>query len=180
MPLINEATLVVGAGNFFTGPVGTAKPVDLTAPASPWANIGHTSLEDILGFESEGGEATILGTLQNASLRTSYSKRTDTLALNLQQFDEAALKLYFGSNATTVDGMVRVPANPTPTITAFLAVFIDQDNAFAIHIPKAEIFRGDNLEISDTESLASLPLRITPMQVEGNDWLYEITALTAA
>src|SRR5690606_3027773 len=64
MPLIDSAVLKVGAGNYFTAPVGTALPTDLKSPGSEWVNMGHTSLEDILAFESEGGEATVLGTLQ--------------------------------------------------------------------------------------------------------------------
>lgn len=180
MALNNNATLVIGAGNFFTAVTGTAKPTDLASPEVAWTNIGHTSLEDIISFDSEGGEATVLGTLQAPSLRTKYSKRTESFNINLQQFDEAGLKLYYGSNASVVAGMLQVPVNPEPTVSAFLAVFIDKSNKFGIYVPKAEIFRGDNLEISDTESLASLPLKITPLIHSTNNWTYAITALAAS
>ncbi len=174
----DAATLVIGAGNYFTAPTGTAMPSDLTAPVSPWASVGHTSLEDIFGIESEGGEATVLGTLQNKSLRTKYSSRVDQMKFTLQQFDRAGLKLYYGSNAPNLpDGTVGVPSDPTPTEAAFCAIFIDGVNVFGFYAPKAEIFRADNVELSDTESLAGLPIGVTPLQYGSNTWTYAVTPL---
>lgn len=189
MALNDQATLVIGAGNFYLNPTtGGGAPTNLKAVPSPWVNIGHTSIEDILGFDTEGGDQTILKTLQNKSIRTQREPITDTLSLTIQQFDKASLKLYFGSNAADgdfVDGAVgakwlRVSSDPKPTVCAFLAVFADGENIFAIHIPKCEIMRGDSPEINDTESLAGLPLKITPLQFGGNDWTMEITPLADA
>jgi hypothetical protein len=176
---INDAaTLVIGAGNYFTAPVDTAAPADYTAPEVAWTNVGHTSIEDIFSVSSEGGDATTLKTLQSSALRTSYSKRTETLAFTLQQFDEDGLKLYYGSNATiSGDGSVQVPESPTPTTTAFLAVFIDGANHFAFYAPKAEIYRADDLSIADTESLAGLPLGVKPLKSGSNTWTYAVTPL---
>jgi hypothetical protein len=174
----DAATLVLDSGNYFTAPVTTTLPIDLKAVSTPWENVGHTSLEDILSISSEGGEATVIGTLQKKNLRTKYSPRSETIAFVLQQFDTAALKLYYGSNATTnADGTVGVPAEPTPTIAAFLAVYVDGDNVFAIYAPKAEIYRNDDLSASDTESLVGLPIGVKPMQDGSNSWTYAITPL---
>ncbi len=174
----DAATLVIGAGNYFTAPTGTAIPADLTAPTAPWASVGHTSLEDIFAIASEGGEATVIGTLQNKSLRTKYSARTEKMTFTLQQFDAAGLKLYYGSNAPTLaDGSIGVPSNPTPTVCAFCAIFIDGTNEFAFYAPKAEIYRSDDLSLSDTESLAGLPIGVTPIQHGTNAWTYSVTPL---
>ncbi|AWN07233.1 hypothetical protein SEA_RANA_15 [Streptomyces phage Rana] len=178
MALNDAATLVVGSGNYLTAPVGTAIPGDLLAPASPWEAVGHTSLEEIFSISSEGGEATVLGTLQNKNLRTKYSARTETMAFTLQQFDVDGLKLYYGSNAPVLaDGTVGVPSDPQPTVCAFLAIFVDGDNHFAFYAPKAEIYRADDLALSDTESLAGLPLGVKPMTHNTNSWTYAITPL---
>lgn len=178
MALNDNATLVVGSGNYLTAPVGTAMPDDLLVPTSPWQNVGHTSLEDVFGITSEGGEATTIGTLQNKSLRTKYSARTETMAFTLQQFDTAALRLYFGANAPILpDGSVGVPADPQPTQSAFLAIFIDGDSHFAFYAPKAEIYRADDMTIADTESLAGLPLGVKPMVLGNNVWTYAVTPL---
>lgn len=190
MALNDNATLAVGTGHFYTCPyiVGTptAPPANvaaLKAPAAPWAEIGHTSLEDILSISSEGGDATVLGTLQNKALRTAYSARTESLAITLQQFDSAALKLYYGSNfdvISTGSAFSGVPSTPTPTTLSFLAVFQDGVNVFAFYAPKAEIYRGDDLEVSDTESLVGLPLSIKPLIHGSNTWAYAVTPLAAA
>jgi len=180
VPKIDNATLVIGAGNYFTAPVGTALPVDLLVPGVAWDNVGNTSLEDILAISSEGGEATVLGTLQNKSLRTKYSPRTETLAFTVQQFDAASLRLYYGSNAPlNADGTIGVPSEPVPTQCAFLVVFVDGDNHFAFYAPKAEVYRNDDLSISDTESLAGLPLGVTPLQYNDNTYTYAVTPLVA-
>ncbi len=186
MAINDTATLVIGAGNFYHAPASTVAPTSLsTAPITPWENIGHTSLADVFGWGVDGGDATILGTLQNKSLRTTYAKRTETFTVNVQQWDEASLKLYFGSNAATVTTGVapneitwlRVPAsNPITTVGAFLAIFIDGANVFAIYAPKAEIFRGDVPSLA-SDDLASLPLKVTPMIDGTNDWAYMITPL---
>lgn len=180
MALIDNAVLVPNAGNYFTSEVGTEIPTDLTTITAEWANIGHTSLEDVLAFSSEGGEKTTLGTLQNKALRNTYTPRVDAMALTLQQFDVEALRLYYGSNAVDVNGdgtLIGVPQNPAPTTRAFLAVFIDGNSVFAVYAPKAEIFRGEAVEIADTESLAGLPLSITPLIYGDNQWPYALTPL---
>lgn len=178
MAVNDNATLVVNTGNYLTAAVDTPLPADLRAPGVAWTNIGHTSLEDILTISSEGGEATVLGTLQAKSLRTKYSTRSESMTFTLQQFDAPALKLYYGSNAPTLaDGSIGVPTDPTPTIAAFLAVFIDGDNEFAFYAPKAEIFRADDVELSDTESLAGLPLSVKPVVSGTNTWTYAVTPL---
>ncbi|AKY03623.1 hypothetical protein SEA_IZZY_16 [Streptomyces phage Izzy] len=178
MALNDNATLVIGSGNYLTAPTGTEMPADLLAPVSPWEAVGHTSLEEIFSIASEGGEATVLGTLQNKNLRTKYSARTETMSFTLQQFDVEGLKLYYGSNAPVLpDGTVGVPADPTPTVSAFLAVFVDGENHFAFYAPKAEIYRADDLSLSDTESLAGLPIGVKPMAYGNNTWTYAITPL---
>ena len=176
--IIDNATLVIGAGNYFTAPVGTALPTDLTTPGDVWENIGHTSLEDILTLSSDGGDKNVLGTLQSRQLRSIYEARVDTFSIILQQFDEDSLRLYFGENAPTVEqGLVGNPNKPKPAVRAFMGVFYDGDNIFAIYCPRAEIFRGDDLEFSDTETLSSLPLNITPMSYQQNDWNFAVTPL---
>ncbi|MGW2539683.1 phage tail tube protein [Kitasatospora sp. NPDC001574] len=178
MTLNDTATLVIGSGNFLTAPVGTPMPTDLLVPVSPWQPVGHTSLEDVFGITSEGGEATTIGSLQNKSLRTKYSARTETMTFTLQQFDAAALRLYFGSNAPLLpDGSIGVPADPQPTQAAFLAVFVDGENIFAFYAPKAEIYRADDMAFADTETLAGLPLGVKPMAHSSNSWTYAVTPL---
>jgi hypothetical protein len=180
MPRNDAATLVISTGRIYKATTGTPLPADLDTPGVGWDEIGHTSLEEILGIASEGGEATTLGTLQNKQLRVVRADRTETFTLNVQQWDESALKLYYGQNMVDVEGdgsFLGVPTNPVPTECAFLAVFKDGANIFAVYAPKVEIFRGDDVDLSDTESLASLPLSITPLQYQTNEWTYGVTPM---
>lgn len=175
----DNATLVVGAGNFYTAPTGTAKPSSITTvPADPWESVGHTSLSDIFSVSSDGGDATTLGTLQAKALRTTYAPRTESFAVTVQQFDRKSLRLYYGANAPLLaDGTLGVPQSPEPTECAFLAIFVDGDNHFGIYVPRCEIFRADDLSISDAESLAGLPLNVKPLTYSTNTWTYALTPL---
>ncbi|WP_263729960.1 hypothetical protein [Cellulomonas sp. SG140] len=179
MALNDNATLVINTGNYFTAEPGTVLPTDLTAiPTGTWESIGHTSLQDVFSQDTSGGDVTVLGTLQNKTLRTSRTTKVDTFTVTVQQFDKPTLKLYYGSNAVeNADGTLGVPQNPVPTVKAFLAVFVDGTNVFAIYVPKAEILGSDTIAFSDTESLAGLPLSITPLVHGTNSFAYAVTPL---
>ena len=183
MALKDNAVLVIDTGNYFLAEPGTAAPGDLTNPGAEWTNVGHTSLEEILGLSSEGGEATILGTLQNKSLRTSYSARTETMTFTLQQFDEDSLRLYFGRNMDYIDGDDRfmgVPETPQPTVAAFLVVFVDQSEHFALYMPRAEILRGDDMDFGETGAIMGLPLAVSPKKYGTNTWTWAISPMGRA
>ena len=173
MALNDTAVLKVGTGHFYTAPVGTAIPADLRNPGGTWTEVGHTSVQDILSASSEGGETTTLRSLQNKTLRTTVAARTEAFIMNLLQFDTAGLKLYYGSNAAVVSGRVRVPSNPVPTEVAWLVVFYDGQSTAGIYAPKVSIMRSDDLAVADTENLAQLSLKVTPLNYGSNDWPFE-------
>lgn len=182
MARIDNAVFKPTTGRYYTAAVGTAITLAaMKTPPEAWTEIGHTSDEDLLSITSEGGEATVLGTLQSPSLRTTYSNRTETMSFVLEQFDLAALKLYFGSNAETLTGTnagwLTVPATPTPTQVAFLVVFDDGANSFGFYCPKSEILRGDDISLADTESFAGLPLSVKPLTHNTNTWAYAVSPL---
>jgi hypothetical protein len=181
MALDANAVLQVSGGHFYTATVGTACPTDLTVTTG-WTEIGHTSLESILAFSSDGGDATTLGTLQSPTLRQTFSARTETMSFILEQWDEASLKLYFGQNMVDInsDGsLLGVNSAPEPTEAAFLAILKDGSRAFGIWAPKAQLFRGDDASLDDTASLAGLPINVTPLQADGNDYTYALTPIKA-
>ena len=173
MTIDNTAVLKVGTGHFYTAPVGTALPADLRNPGGTWTEMGHTSIQDILSASSEGGETTTLRSLQNKTLRQTVAARTEAFVMNLLQFDTAGLKLYYGSNAAIVSGNVRVPSNPVPTEVAWLVVFYDGQTTAGIYAPKVSILRSDDLSVADTENLAQLSLKVTPLNYGSNDWPFE-------
>jgi hypothetical protein len=173
MALDSTKVLKVGVGYFYTAPVGTAIPADLAAPGGSWTQMGHTSVEDILAAASEGGDTTTLRSLQSKSLRTVVAPRTESFTMNLLQFDADSLKLYYGANASVVSGRVKVPENPIVTERAWLVVFFDGHTVAGIYAPKASFFRADDFSVSDTENLAQLSLRVTPLAYSTNTHAYE-------
>ena len=181
MAYVNDAALVVANADFYTGAVGAAAPTDLSdIDTEVWDVLGHTSPEDILSWASEGGEPTTIGSLQNPSLRTVYSDRTETFSTTLLQWDEKTLKLYFGSNLEEVAGSTLfkgVPSKPVATKVSLLVVVKDCDTRFAIYITSAEILRGDDVAFDDTENFAGLPISVTPINYNGNPWAYAVTPL---
>lgn len=183
MALEDDAVLNISTGYFWRAPVGTAAPTDPLAPASPWVNMGHTSLDQIMSITSEGGDTTTLGTLQSKTLRTSTAARTENFNFNLAQFDEASLKLFFGSNATiqtsghVAAGMLGVPDAPTPTSCAFLVVFVDGDAHMEFYAPKTEVIRAEDMNLADTTSLALLPIKVTPLNYLGASDKYYVSPI---
>lgn len=181
MALLNNAVLVPGKAQYFLGTTGTSAPADIKSiDAGKWDNIGHTSIEAILAASSEGGEATTLNTMQAKPLRTSYSARTESFSFSVHQFDTATMKLYFGDNMVSVSsGWLGVNTAPQVTKKAFLCVLLDGATAFGIYMPEAEIYRGEDFSFEDSEALAALPLKVTPVVADGNNWAYAMTPLGA-
>lgn len=174
-------TLIPGDALFLHAEVGQDLPDDLfDIDTAVWEEFGHTSIESILSMESDGGEATSKGTMQNRNLRTTYAPRTEAMNFILQQFDEDSLKFYLGANSELVAGGRAVASmnRPVPSVRALCIVLYDGDNALALWAPKAEIMRGDDLSLEDPEEFAGMNIRVTPMNFATNKWSYAITPVT--
>jgi hypothetical protein len=180
MALNDLAVLKVGAGYFYTAPIGTPMPTDLLNPDPAWVNMGHTSVQSILSAKSTGGDMTTLMSLQSKSLKTSIAPRSEAFTVNLLQFDKAALKLYYGANAAETATGVRPSQNPVATEAAWLVVFIDGNTTAGVYAPKASFFRDADLAVADTQNLAELPIAVTPLAYQTNDWVLEWVIPTPA
>ena len=163
----DEAVVKIATAHFYLAPKGTAAPVNPMEPGPEWEDVGHTTLDSILSMSSEGGEKAVLGSLQNRNLRTSYADKNTTFNFAIHQFDDKGLKLYLGSNAVTdKSGRIGPADTPAPTNSAWLVVVEDGDRYFDFYAPSADIIGSEDLSLDDTESLASLPLSVTPLRME--------------
>lgn len=177
MAINNDAVVKISTAHFYTSEVGAPVPTD-GVPTAAFDEMGHTSLTDILNIAFEGGEVTTLGSLQNTSLRTARSPKTATVAMNLLQWDDPGKKLWLGSNALTDSAGRLGPAqNPEPTVKQIWIVIEDGNNFFDLVFPKSEILGSGDLSLADTESLAALPLAVTPLQLDSNTAPYYIGKL---
>ena len=179
MAFSDSAVPIVATAKFYTAVTGTAVPTNYLSPAVAWDNFGHTSLDNIFALSSEGGDVTVLGTLQSPQFRTRVAPRTDSFALVSNQFDLDHYKMYFGSNATqdSTSKLVRVPNAPTAVEKAFLAVFDAGDKAFAIYAERCEFKRNEDLSIDSTEAIAGIPIQVTPLTYNGSTSNWGLTTL---
>ena len=183
MAINDTSTLVVKTGRFYVNEVGAPAPAALDRASlltAGWEELGHTSLEDILSWATEGGETTTLGSLQSPSLRQTTSARTESFTTTLLQWDAATLPFYFGGNMELIEGsdiFMGVKSAPEPIRRSFLVVFEDGQNRFPVYAPAASIGRGDDLAIDSTEDLAGLPIQISLLNHEGNDWAFAVAPI---
>lgn len=182
MALNADAVLKPSRADFYWAPVKTALPTDLTkTPASAWSHLGHSSIEDILTVSTDGGESTQLGSIQSPSLRTSTSAAIRSFTVNFLQWDEATLKLYYGGNATiAAGGVVNVPEVPEPSEGAWLAILRDGSAYGGFYAAKCSAIGDGDINISDTDSLAQIPVKFTPQSVDGASHAFSFIPLKKA
>lgn len=182
--LNDNAVVKVSTAHFYYAEPGTTRPTsqaDLISPPAEWTEFGHTTLENIVNLTSEGGASTILGSLQNRNLRQSIESRVEAFGFSLLEWTEKSAQFYYGANAVLAeDGAIEVPLEPVPTEKALLIVLIDGAMVSGFHSLKASIFRSDDLAVSDTNSLAALPIKATAMSWNGSPSAYAVILPKAA
>lgn len=178
MGMNDDAVLAAGAGWVFLAPPNTASPTDVqVSPLSggfdptdlpvAWVPIGHTSREDLPEFGSDGGDSEVRGSWQNASLRQVVTEvNIDYVTLNLLQFDNDTLSLYYGAANALTNGerRFRVKSSATGTVEkALLIVIVDGDESVGFYAPKASFKREDAISLA-TDDFGALPTRATFLQ----------------
>ncbi|AWY03841.1 major tail protein [Gordonia phage Nedarya] len=186
MSLNDDAVLTAALGYVFTAPIGTAAPspsllqtIDLEDPstwtgATGWDSIGHTSRGEMPEWGFDGGDSEVKGSWQKKKLREITAEDPiDYLTIRLHQFDEDAFNLYYGENASTTPGIFGVSTKGNKRAEkSFLAVIVDGDERLGFHVPKASVKRDDAIQLP-VDDLASLPIRATFLDLEGEPLLFK-------
>jgi hypothetical protein len=166
--LLDSAVLIPGTGYMYTAPAETAIPADLDSPATPWANLGHTSREDGLTITRDGGDSEVIGTWQNPSLRERREPTTFAITAFLHQVDNEVLSMYFGPGDVDTADQFGV-TSATATIERALYVrIVDGTNEVGLYVPRTSISSEDDVEI-DVEGFLAFPVRFTVLQVTGSN-----------
>lgn len=168
MALNDSAVYIPGTGRVYTAPSGTAKPANLVAPASPWAELGHTSREDGLTVTRDGGDSEVIGTWQNPSLRERRDPTSFAIVMFLQQIDNSSLQMYFGGGDIETEGEFGVATVGETTELAVYIRIIDGANEIGLHVPKVSIAADDDIEL-DVEGFMSMPVRMTVLGISGSN-----------
>jgi len=166
MALSDSAVIIPGTGFLYLAPSGTAEPASLTSPAAPWNNLGHTSRDDGLTITRDGGDTSVLGTWQNASLRQRVDPTTYAITMVAHQVDNTVLGLYFGGGDATVANHFGVTSAIGTTEQAMYVRIVDGANEVGLYLPKVSITSEDDMEI-DPEGFLAFPLRATVLQESG-------------
>lgn len=168
MALNDAAVYIPGTGHLYIAPAETARPLNLTAPATPWEELGHTSRDDGLTITRDGGDSEVIGTWQNPSLRERRDPTSFALTAVLQQVDNTTLGLYFGGGDDTVAGEYGISVAGGTTSKALYVRIVDGTNEVSVYIPKVSISSEDDIEM-DVEGFVSLPIRATVLGVSGQN-----------
>lgn len=168
MALIDDAVVLPGTGFMYIAPAETAQPASLTAPASPWENLGHTSREDGLTITRDGGDSEVKGSWQNPSLRERRDPSTFAITAFLHQIDNNVLSMYFGDGDVSVAGEFGVTSVTGTTEKALFVRIVDGTNEVGLYVPKVSIGADDDVEI-DVEEFLAWPVRATVLQVSGSN-----------
>lgn len=166
MALDDAAVYIPGTGHLYIAPAETVKPASLTAPATPWEELGHTSREDGLTITRDGGDSEVIGTWQNPSLRERRDPTSFALTAILQQVDNTTLGLYFGGGDDSAPGEYGIAVAGSTTEKALFVRIVDGAHEVALYVPKVSIAAEDDIEM-DVEGFVSLPIRCTVLGVSG-------------
>jgi len=146
-----------------TGGTSPAVTVTLKSAASGWKSVGHTSRGTLPEFGFDGDTTEVRGSWQKKKLREIQTDDPiDYLSVVLHQFDEDALSLYYGPNASSTPGVFGVSSSSQNANSeqAGLVIIQDGDVRLGFHFHKAAVKRDDAIELP-IDDLAALPLKFT-------------------
>lgn len=168
MAVNDSQVFIPGSGSLYVAPVGTAVPASLTAPAAPWDNLGHSSIEDGLTLGREGGDSETLGTWQNPALRTRHDPTSWFITMILHQLANNTLSFFFGGGNALTAGKFGVPLVPVPQERALFIRIIDGSNEAPLYCPRVSLLADDDIEL-DVEKFIGFPIRASVLGITGSN-----------
>lgn len=146
----------------------------ISKPAG-WSPIGHTGNEDLPEFGYEGGDSEAKGSWQKKNLKEVVTESpVDYVTVKALQFDPETLELYYGKNASTVEGVFGVDNPASGSVErSVLIVIVDGSNKVAFSAAKASVRRDESITLA-TDEFSTLPLRATFIKHPGRhlfEWI---------
>jgi len=163
MSLDDDAVRIAKEGHFYIADSGTARPTNLTAPESPWNEVGHTKQDSPFTITRDGGDVTKKGTWQKAGLRADVADVTYAIEWALLQNDAVCLGLYYGGGTTETNGghsWFLPPSQPLAQEHALFVRIIDGDTEWPMYWPNVAIIGSDSAEES-IDDFGTKPVKAT-------------------
>lgn len=136
---------VAGTGSVWVAPEGTAIPVDLATPPSPWLDAGYTS-EDGVTISLSRDQEEINAWQAVDPVRVLVTSEPKTIAFELLEFDRESIVLAFrGGTWTGVDPgpfVYTPPIAGAQDVRAMLVDGVDGDASFRLVYPRVQL-QGD-------------------------------------
>lgn len=168
MALDDGQVIIPGTGHVYFAPVGTPKPSNPSAPATPWAEVGHTSVGDGITITRDGGDSNILGSWQNKALRDRRDPVSFSVVMFLLQLSNETLALYFGGGDASISGAFGVSSTPSPQNRGLYVRIQDGNYEADLYVPKVSVAADDDVQ-ADVENFLAFPVRATCLGITGSN-----------
>lgn len=165
MPLNAGTTIIPGHGNVLTAPVDT-KPIDIASfvigddkTYTGWDSLGHTSRENSVALEKDGGDAEQKGSWEDEGLDAVYESTAWSMTVNALQMDQATFELAFPGGVWDAETQSYDVGAIGTVERAVLVIFAQGNKRAGFYMPRGQITLGDAPEL-DVEEFFELQLRI--------------------
>lgn len=151
MALDNKTVIVPGRGTVLFAAPNTAAPdftrFDLATESSHagWS-ISHTSKENMVSFDSDGGDLTQLGSWEADAIYATQAPLSLSITINKLQLDEETLKLQFGATGNAWDAATKSLKikSISPTAKAVCLIMVGADGRRGgFYMPNVTLGFGD-------------------------------------
>lgn len=181
MPTIaesNSSLKIPGIGHIHIAPVGTPS-LDLDnyvftdqATHGAWDWLGDSSSENLLEFETDGGDITTLRTWDRLNVRSVREPSSVTATVNMVSLHQETMKLAFPSgNYDAPNRRFTVPSDAGSSERAVTIVIEDGSTIAAIELPNVDI-AGQFPAFEGLDQFIELPLSMSVLSdpVSGALW----------
>lgn len=165
MALDAGKTIIPFRGNVLVAPVDT-KPIDISSfvigdekTYTGWGSLGHTSRENSVALEKDGGDAEQKGSWEDEGLDAVYEPTAWSSTVNALQMDQDTFKLAFPGGTWDEATQSYDVGNIGTVERAVLVIFAPGDKRAGFYMPRGQITLGDAPEL-DVEEFFELQLRI--------------------
>lgn len=164
--------IIPGRGAIFVAPVGTAFPNYKTLTPSnvsgDWRCIGHTSVENGVALNKDGGDATTYDSWWDVAIESTYAATNWSVNANALEMTRDNFDLAFNGEADTESdtGGYKVPSDIQANQVAMFVLAVQGTKRMGLGLYKVSLTLGDAPEF-DREALFELPLSGTILGVDG-------------
>lgn len=162
MAVSTDNLIIPGRGTVFVSAKNAPLPANpltaftLTADKvnTNWRNIGHTSKENTISFEREGGDPEAKDTWIADGVRIVYSDVSWSVNVDALQIEGDNLDLAFNGGWDKTKNGYIVPADPDAMEVSLVVLAQDNTGKFLIYIPNASIALREAPNLNPTEFMA--------------------------